>query len=824
MLFPTIKVPKLPHITLYRDHKDDYTFYPMLDKPRLAHDPDGNLMLSFNMFSRNADIAYASSENKELIESQLGQLLMTCDLSVTQEEHEIIVDYLAKMISDEKKLFNRVYYKFLKRKRKPTRANDLKHVIKLAYPDTWNDGTARLEILEGLGDTFKKSSSAEVKPALLGSNPSSFYATFGIEGAQVMFDALTKGYKESGSDDEATPLQSIVRYDLKGFAWVPNMEIKVRANNTQVHKFLQEREEDYRKEKRGGRSVKRVRVWPFYSKTTVRDNRSLTVRKEDMNSIVEEMIDRKVVHMEITDYSGVGASDGEMQEIENQIKQSVIELITGQMLPAFFQTAFIGDTDEVSENGEEEEEKSDDDLGINPGEDNVPTVDTYYSFVNDIEKTKHVSIGFTFKKNGTVPFQRFPNGTLVADVSPEERKKLIKQIDVSSPEVQILQVQSSVNADFDAGNIDSVIVNLKYSQRDHKTGVVRENSKSYRFTSRDDVHWFRVTMARDAQNRLLDFYDVTAKIHYKNTSESPPEIKLEGVSDRALVISYDKLGFVTVNCMAGEIDWSVVKDVIVDFQYLAEPNESDTKKQIRLNEESLSGDWKCYMYGNEDKTYEYKIKYIYHDGTESTSEPKRDTRDTLIIDDELVGRMKASFDMILDPETVKSAKIEILYQDDASGVKEEYSKWFENSETWDWSMRLREDASDEFKYRYTVQYQDGLVKSSDWKTAKSDEDVPPISLRRHKKNIMIDAGMLDWTKWKVVYVNISFSDTQNNYHESKTFRMTEDSMMETFSALAFHSTTPTFTYTMKLASQDGNIIDVPENTVEGGVLIIEEPA
>lgn len=819
MLFPTIKVPELPHITIFRDHKSDYQFYALRDVPGIARNPENKLMLSFNMFSRNADIAYASSENKELIEAQLGQLLMTCDLSINKEEHEIIIDYLAKLIQNERALANRVYYKFLKRKKQATRAQNLKNIIKLAYPDTWNDGIAKLEILEGLGDTFKKSSSAEVRPALLGANPSSFYATFGQEGAKLMFDALTKGYKESGDEEEQTPLQAIVRYELNGFAWVPNLEVKVTANNTQVHNFFQEYEDDYRKEKRGYYRVQKSR-----RKTKITDARSLTVNKEEMNKIVDRMIDRKIVNMEITDYSGVGASNEEMKEIESQLKQSVIELVTGQMLPAFFETAFIGDAEPATEGEEGNGElKPTDDLGINTGENRVPTVDTYYKFINDKEKSKHVSIGFYFKKNGTVPFKKYPNGVVVADVSPEERKKLIKQIDVSSLEVQVLQVQTSVNADFEADKIDSVIVNLKYSQKDHKTGVVRESSKSFVYKTGDETNIFRVTMARDAEGKLLDYYDATAKIHYKGSAESPPEIHLKKISDRALVISYEKLGFVSVKCNAGEVDWSVVKEIDVDLKYLAEPNKSDTRKKIKLTQESPTGDWKSYMYGHDNQSYEYTVKYFYQDGTETITEAKRDTRDTLNIDDNLVGRMKASFDMIIDSETVKSAKIEILYQDDSLGIKEEFSKWFESSETWDWSMRLRDGASKEFKYRYTVQFTDGLVKSSDWKTAMSDEDIPPFDLQRYKKNLMVDAGLLDWTKWQVVYVDLTFEDDANKYHHSKTLRLTEGESLQNFSALAFDVKSNTFKYSLKMASKDGNLVEQVNQTINGGVLLIKEP-
>ncbi len=61
MLFPTVKVPGLDDIEIFRDHEKADTFYALRGRPRIAVDDKGNPQLSFYFFSRNADIAYASS-------------------------------------------------------------------------------------------------------------------------------------------------------------------------------------------------------------------------------------------------------------------------------------------------------------------------------------------------------------------------------------------------------------------------------------------------------------------------------------------------------------------------------------------------------------------------------------------------------------------------------------------------------------------------------------------------------------------------------------------------------------------------------------------
>lgn len=821
MLFPTIKVPGLDDIEIFPDHEKQDVFYVLRGRPRIATDENDNPQLSFNFFSRNADIAYASSSNKELIESQLGQLLFTTDLSISKEEHKIIVDYLTSVITDSKNKFTILVNKLRKsRLQKLTLSSANKPVIKLGTPNTWKDGTAKLELLEGLGETFKKQSSAEVKPSLVGSNAASFYSTFGIEGAQIYYDALTKGY--TGDEKEITPLQAIVRYDLKGYAFVPNIEVKVSGSSTQIYDFMQTYREDYEKKRRGSYTIN---VTGLLSRK-ITDSRSVYASKTDIAKLVEEMIDRKVINIEITDFGDVAANSDEIREIENNLRNTLMDTIMNTILPNFFETAFIGESKKEDENEEESgktQPSPSPDVGVTAAEKQRPTVETHYYFRNDIDRSKVTTLNFNFKKNGTVEFRRYPNGTLLTQLTEVQRKQLIKHIDVSSPEVQILTVQVGVNADFSNDNIHSIIINMYYSERDHKSGIVRENSKSFLYKTGDEINTFRVTMARNEKGELIDKYKVIAKISYIGTADSPPPIELTGISDRSLIISYDKLGFVSVNCIAGDIDWALIKEAVVYLEYKAASNKPDTKKEIRLTQDKPNGNWRCFMYGKKDKSYQYKVRYIHHDGHESESSLKTDTKDTLLIDDMLTGRAKASFDVIIDTNTVKTAKVEVQYKDTSLGLKEEFSKWFDQTDTWDWSMRLREDATNKFKYRYFAQFQDDMIYSSPWIETESDENIPPIHLKRYPKTLMIDGGLIDWNEWQVIYVSVSYSDEEHNYTVQKNIRLDKDNFLQTFDVLAFSAEAKPFKYSLRYAKAGSAPITVDEKEDNAGLIIIEPP-
>ena len=810
-------IPGISNVDFYFDHKKRDTFYAIRSTPLIKRDQDNKLAFSYNLIARNAEIAYASSANKDLVETQLGQLLLTVDLALTDDEEKTALDYLRKMLNNNKK--SPLLRRHLRRYRLKPQTKKIEP--KIAAPN-WKNGTVTLNVLSGFGDTFTKSSSEVVKPSLVGWNSASLYASYGVEAASLMYQALSEGVKDDEGNNEKTPLLATVNYTGLAIGYIANMEIKVFARSTDVYNFLETQNNEFIRDVKQGR---RTRTRKFmgktvYKKTTTFD-RKVDIDKSEIHSLVETMRQNKVIRVEVNDDLVTGERSQEEKEAQQALMANIMDMVTNTIIKTFFETAFIED-----ENTSEEGTTPQAGPGSTSEEakkfDHVKDQNHSYYFKNDISRNKISNISFHFKKNSTVEFQVNPSGSLLAQLTDSERKAAVRILDVSSPEIQMLEVQVKVNADFETDNIHSVIVNLSYKQKDHKTGIVRQNARSFLFENGTEVHTFRVSMARNANGELIDYYKAEAKISYRGTADAPPPIVLDNISDRVLNISYDKLGFITTKVSVGDIDWAVVKEAIVDLEYIAEPNKPDSKKQIRLTQESPLGNWKCFMYGHKDKSYRYKKKWIYLDGTQSESEYITDTRETLVIDDDLVGRVKASFDVLMDPNYVTAAKVEVLYKDEANAVNEEFSKWFTGSETWDWNMRLREGASNQFQYRYFAQFTDGLVKTSEWKTATSDENIDPIDLKRYKKTLTVDGGMLDWTKWKVVYVNVQHNDLENKYLKEETIRITSEDFMKTFEIMAFSPGSNVFEYTLKFAGND-QMIDLDAETIKGGILLLKNP-
>ncbi len=812
-------IPGISGIDFYRDHIKEDVVYAVSSIVKLRRDDEGKPAMTYNFIERNAEIAYASSENKDLVETQLGQLLLTVDLAPTPNEEKKALAYLTKMLNDKNHLVVRRYYKRHKRK-----ATQKKLVPKIAAPH-FKDTTVVLEVLKGLGDTFTKSASDQVAGSNVSWNSASLYATYGIEGSQLMYDALSQGFQDKKGKTEKTHLQAIVRYNAKIVGYIANMEIKVSANSRQIYEFLQTENDTFIRDVKQGKKtrVRKIAGVTVSRKSWTYDS-GVDITRDEIHSMVETMRDRKVVKIEVNDNAGMGDSSPEAKAAHEALMANMLNLVTETVIKSFFETAMISDApDESGEDGQTTN-STPQPSGTGPNKQTAGIKDQHrsYYFNNKIDKTKISSIYFHFKKNSTIEFDIGPSASLMAQFTDSERKAAVRRIDVSSPEIQMLEVPVTVNANFIEDKINSIVATLSYSHKDAKSGIVRENTRSFTFRTGEELFTFRVSMARNEKNELIDFYDFTAKITYKGTADSPPAISKKNETTRSLVISWGKLGFITTKVTAGDIDWEQVTDVIVSMEYPPQPDKPDTRKQIRLNQESLSGNWNCFMYGHEDRKYRYKVKYIYQDGTESETEFKIDSREELNIDDILVGRVKASFDVLMDTNTVTTAKVEILYKDEQNQISEEFSHWFTAPETWNWSMRLRENGIRTFQYRYFVQYIDGLVVTSPWKEAESDEDIPPIDLKRYKKSLTIDGGELDWGKWRTVYAKVRYEDQENNYEHEGMVRLSPEEFLQTFDIYAFTPGTPTFECNLKF-SGNGKVMDVPLDPVKDSVVILMDP-
>jgi len=158
--FMNFRVPGVNDVVVFRDHADPQQFYILNDRPRIAVDgKTGMPLFEFTLFSRNIEIAYASAAANQPVETQLGALNMTVDLSVSDADQARIAQFATNLLKEERvqpSAYNKLY-----------KVNTTGISPRIGYID-WLTGTVKLETLEQLGPTFKRASSPETTPTLHG--------------------------------------------------------------------------------------------------------------------------------------------------------------------------------------------------------------------------------------------------------------------------------------------------------------------------------------------------------------------------------------------------------------------------------------------------------------------------------------------------------------------------------------------------------------------------------------------------------------------------------------------------------------------------------
>jgi hypothetical protein len=87
---------------------------------------------------------------------------------------------------------------------------------------------------------------------------------------------------------------------------------------------------------------------------------------------------------------------------------------------------------------------------------------------------------------------------------------------------------------------------------------------------------------------------------------------------------------------------------------------------------------------------------------------------------------------------------------------------------------------------------------------------------------MIDATTLDWSKWQVVFVSVSYEE--NEYLVRKNIRLDKSTPLQNFDVLSFSAQGKPFKYAIQYARAGSETVKVNEKENANDFLILEEPA
>lgn len=811
---------KLNHITVYPDSSDPFCFHYFNNTPRVSVDSEGNPFLSCSIIARNAEIAKKKLENGEYDTSkvQLGILNFTVDLGLTQEEYDGVVKEVKKILLSEG--YRKCMAEFYPDHYHEIINTDSPNIV-LTGVGGARTGSVKLKFLENMGEGFTlKSDPEEVTPALDGDFRASFYIGLGQEGSQLVYRLLG-----ARREEESNSLQAVVEYQLNDvIAHIPPVAAKIEVDMADTHtkfmksilddKMLWGYTDDMINTGGGVNGSFRNGVYIYNGTAYI----SECACEEMMHEFLRNSGSVKVTFSQ--DFSVLRGEKG--SELEKKILDSILDIVTNSIMPKLFEKVDSKEMlDEVPnlENMINQEVKK--------REETVASMQLYKFSKNSSLRSER-NFTFEFKCSNSVT-HKFPcSSTLYFPEAKESGKSLVKILDIGQPLLDVLSIPVSVSANFEENKIMEIDVEVKYEHEDYETKALRRNHKTYIFKPGERTpQRFFVTMARDKDGKPIESYEIKSRVVYAERDipkENNGWSSYKTMTEKAITLSFGELGYINVSCYPRNIDWDVIEELYVNFEYPAAYGKPDTKCDVIFKKDGPAKQtWNCYKYGNNKDEYRYKIKYINKDGTEYSTDWFRSTSKQLPIDDCISGTQNILFEARVNKD-IESVKVDVKYEDSRLGVNDYQTHLFTSNDSWECKLKPVEGGEKSFYYKYTITYKDGeTIENSPWVGPITfGQEIDVIEGKFRTSDIDVFCTIPDLDQWALLYVNFECDDNNKGILIDKKIKMKLIDDQSVSILLPKDEETKVY-YSYTLISKSGKKVKVENQLLDEMVVLIKLP-
>ncbi len=814
-LLNNFNVPGLDYITLFPDNDSPFKFYYFRSTPKLSEDAKTHFpTIDYKI------VQYPRNKANDDLDTQFGYLTMTVDLGLTADEEKTIrKSILEKLKDDTYRSAMRVFYpeafRILPEKDKITDST-----IDVNGLGVIRDGNVKFELLEGFGKDIKRDSSSDFKPSSAGNYAASIWASFGKGGSELILRSLESNVK-TGDDSATIATSAIIRYDLTPSFHIPAIDATVDVDTHEFRLYVKQLIEDsqtsegkidfqdtqssyYRY-----RAKNRSRYHSKYQKVRIKGN--MLVTDDDISDITAKAFSaQKGITIHISDYTALqGTSEN---DLSNEIMRSLIQVITGTIIPYLF-TPSPAPQYPAPEAGSDSDSKED------QKEREYAAKKIHYSLTEGEVEGKHEHIHFTFSKDAQLLLPLSANSTLMATVPAEYADKIVHRIDLETTEFFEKTVNVSSDLNFNVDQIRSLEVEILYDEPDVRFPNKRPSHFEFAFKTGQEVYSVNFFCSKNKNGDIIEDYKYRTRISYVgrgtiNQNEGWSEWFKTKTS--SLMVNFENSGFINVNCKMGDIDWSLIKTVTVEFNYPHVQGKTDTSAKLIFREGDGEKVWSCYKYGKESNEYTYLVRYKNLDDSEYAAPLKTATNKDLSIDDLYEGApLEADFLVSYSDSLVKAIRAEVHYKDDALKIDKKFTQWMDNRE-WHWRMNLRAGAVQTFRYRYHVEYADGTFMDTDWSApCGRNADIPVFSVTEPTSNtakISVNGMALrNWEDWDFAEVFVSYKDPENKINQDfDVIVLSSDHLTETLEVQCPAGTAKPFLCSACIYTKDGKVYEVEE--------------
>ncbi len=443
-------------------------------------------------------------------------------------------------------------------------------------------------------------------------------------------------------------------------------------------------------------------------------------------------------------------------------------------------------------------------------------------YLKEFTSTVASSLNFSMDRRMVLLRRHVPSANISNVFQGVDPAEIVSYVDLRVDHFTFLKVPVRVNADFSKLPLDSVVVSVAF-ERDRVNGGGREQRReSFAFTDGSAVQTFLAYA-----NTLADTaYDWSAVVHYKNSPLNFTVSRAQ-VHDNFLVVDVGMLGMLQVDVGLGLVDLDRFQSANVSLRYESKALGRTLQQTFPLSKDKQSAVWTEVTHEEPVDGYEYKVDWLRKDGEILPGEWRRETSSRLRVNGPVPSQLTVSVAATGNfKDEISQVVVSLLYADPANQYTQDKSLSFtDDKQTQTWTVDLRDASLRDYRYRYTIIYKDGVVKSVPEEEDKWVDGPPGFIVVGEKYGLEVDVvpALLTYPDHaKVVEVDLTYQDLANDIEDKQSFIFSKESSK----ALTWRVRTAphgprSYTIEVTYYSATGGVTRLPKRTSEAEALVLE---
>jgi hypothetical protein len=382
------------------------------------------------------------------------------------------------------------------------------------------------------------------------------------------------------------------------------------------------------------------------------------------------------------------------------------------------------------------------------------------NLTRDLSVYKIQSFERTYKEDSAVEWNLNPQGYLPALTSLKDRqgkplqwKDYSVYVDPDDKFFRQLNVSVTTNADFQRLPLHSIVVNIEYPKGGNDKAI-----GGGRLTSTNPGCKFATYVEND--NRKYKYW---YEVFYKGASKTYKSQVVETQQEN-LEIAVDDAGILSLDLLAGDIDWDQVRAAQVTVKYEdKDKGVAPIQQQFMLDDNQREQRFQKLIFAPQQKPFQCQIKYLMKNGKEFLGQWVNQWSSPFVVNDVWNATMtvgvRASGDLVNQIETIF---IDLTYTDPANKYTQSKSVALSELEPFvDWSFPVIQETGGKIVYSGTIKYKDGTEEEiKQTESTKNTILVGPKVLGFLEVEVLPD--LIDFDLVKLAKVSLQYEDKAND--------------------------------------------------------------